>query len=141
MEVEVMKNTEFERLYRLRKKSGKSQEEIADQLGISRQALSKWENGESFPTTENLIALAKIYNVSVDELVGNTVDKIVPDVPQEVKKKKITSLVYMIAGPFATIFFFLTLALFPKFSMPWIWFLFVPIAGGIARFYDKKNKL
>lgn len=136
-----MKNKEFERLYLLRKKSGKSQEEIAEQLGISRQALSKWENGESFPTTENLIALAKIYQVSVDELIGNPVDtkKTELSSPSEEKNKRKhhSGSIYAIAGPLATIFFLLTLALFPKFSMPWLWFLFVPVAGAVARFIEK----
>ena len=58
-------------LAELRKKHGYSQEDLADKLDISRQAISKWENGESDPSTENLIALSKLYGVSLDELVGN----------------------------------------------------------------------
>lgn len=57
------------RLLELRKKSGMSQEELADKLGISRQSVSKWERAESSPDTDNFIALAKIYNVSLDELL------------------------------------------------------------------------
>ena len=57
------------RLMQYRKKAGLSQEELADKLGVSRQAVSKWECGESSPDTDNLIALAKIYNVSLDELI------------------------------------------------------------------------
>lgn len=63
------------RLIEFRKKAGLSQEELADKLNISRQAVSKWERGESSPDTDNLIALAKIYNVSLDELVGNETTK------------------------------------------------------------------
>ncbi|MBQ7374154.1 MAG: helix-turn-helix domain-containing protein [Clostridia bacterium] len=59
------------KLYDLRKTTGLSQEELADKLGVSRQAISKWERGEALPDTANLIALAKLYNVSLDELVGN----------------------------------------------------------------------
>lgn len=58
-------------LYELRKKSGMSQEELAERLGVSRQAVSKWECGESLPDTDNLITIAKLYGVSLDELVGN----------------------------------------------------------------------
>ena len=60
------------RLTELRKQHNLNQEELADKLGVSRQAVSKWECGESSPDTDNLIALAKIYGISLDELVGNT---------------------------------------------------------------------
>ena len=52
-----------------RKKNGWSQEELANQLGVSRQAVSKWENGTSDPSTSNLFALAKLYGISVEELL------------------------------------------------------------------------
>lgn len=57
------------RLYELRKEHGLSQEDLAEKLGVSRQAVSKWERSEASPDTDNLIALAKIYNLSLDELV------------------------------------------------------------------------
>ena len=63
------------RLYEYRKQSGLSQEELAEKLGISRQSVSKWERAESCPDTDNLIELAKIYNVSLDELVNNNVNE------------------------------------------------------------------
>jgi DNA-binding XRE family transcriptional regulator len=46
-----------------------TQEFVAETLGVSRQAVSKWENGTSDPTTSNLIALAKLYGVSAEELL------------------------------------------------------------------------
>lgn len=58
------------RLASLRKEKGYSQEELAEKLGVSRQAVSKWENGEASPDTANLIALAELYDISLDELVG-----------------------------------------------------------------------
>ena len=58
------------RLAELRKQKGLSQEELADRLQVSRQAVSKWERGEASPDTDNLIELAKIYEISLDELVG-----------------------------------------------------------------------
>ena len=57
------------KLYRLRKQNGFSQEELASRLGISRQAVSKWERAEVSPDTDNLIALARLYNISLDELL------------------------------------------------------------------------
>lgn len=57
-------------LIKLRKEKGLSQEELADKLAVSRQAISKWERGESLPDTDNLIRLAKLYGVSIDEIVG-----------------------------------------------------------------------
>ncbi len=59
------------KLYELRKKAGLSQEELAEKLDVSRQAVSKWECGESLPDTDNLITISKLYGVSLDELVGN----------------------------------------------------------------------
>lgn len=53
----------------LRKAHNLSQEELAERLGVSRQAVSKWERGEASPDTDNLIALAKIYGISLDELI------------------------------------------------------------------------
>ena len=47
-----------------------TQEFVAEQLGVSRQAVSKWENGTSDPSTSNLLALAKLYGVSPDELLS-----------------------------------------------------------------------
>ena len=46
-----------------------TQEYVAEALGVSRQAVSKWENGSSEPSTANLMALAKLYGLSVDELL------------------------------------------------------------------------
>ena len=59
-----------DRLTELRKKHGYSQDQLADRLSISRQAVSKWERAESLPDTENLIALSKLYRVSIDELLN-----------------------------------------------------------------------
>lgn len=47
-----------------------TQEFVAESLGVSRQAVSKWENGTSDPSTSNLLALAKLYGVSVEEILN-----------------------------------------------------------------------
>jgi len=69
------------RLVELRKKSGLSQEELAAKLGLSRQAVSKWERAEASPDTDNLICLAKLYGVSLDRLLDTdqSVDQIVDE--------------------------------------------------------------
>lgn len=48
-----------------------TQEFVAENIGVSRQAVSKWENGASDPSTSNLFALAKLFNISVEELLKN----------------------------------------------------------------------
>lgn len=58
------------KLLKLRKQHNLSQEELAEKLGISRQAVSKWERAEASPDTDNLILLARLYQVSLDELLN-----------------------------------------------------------------------
>lgn len=58
-----------DRLCELRKSRKLSQEQLAEKLGVSRQAVSKWERGEASPDTDNLIALAEVYDVSIDEIL------------------------------------------------------------------------
>ena len=60
-----------EKIKNLRERNGYSQERLAEQLGVSRQAVSKWETGLSRPDMGNLIALAKLFHISFDELIGN----------------------------------------------------------------------
>ena len=62
-----------EKLYRLRKKSGLSQEELAEQLNVSRQAISKWESGVAIPESEKLIAISAYFKVSVDYLIKDDI--------------------------------------------------------------------
>lgn len=57
------------RLVTLRKEKGFSQEQLAEKIGVSRQAVSKWERSEASPDTDNLIILARLYEVSLDELL------------------------------------------------------------------------
>ena len=57
------------RLLQYRKQHNLSQEELAEKIGVSRQAVSKWERSEASPDTDNLISLAEVYGVSLDELL------------------------------------------------------------------------
>lgn len=58
-----------EKLYKLRKNSGLSQEQLAEQLNVSRQAISKWESGTAVPESEKLITISNYFGVSVDYLL------------------------------------------------------------------------
>ena len=63
-----------EKLQELRKSRGLTQEELAEQLYVSRTAISKWESGRGYPSIDSLKAIAKYFSVSVDDLLsGDTV--------------------------------------------------------------------
>lgn len=77
------------RLQQLRKQNGYSQDALAEQLGISRQAISKWERAESSPDTDNLIALADLYDMTLDDLLNSENDVVVIDrAPEESKTEE-----------------------------------------------------
>lgn len=58
-----------EKILELRKANGLSQEQLAEKIGVSRQAISKWESGESLPEVERLIELSAVFNVTTDYLL------------------------------------------------------------------------
>ena len=89
-----MKETFGQRFSRLRKNLGLKQDDIAEKVNISAQAVSKWENDLSAPDISTLPILADILNVSLDELLGREVEetKIVP----EGKRKDINSMLLKI---------------------------------------------
>lgn len=62
-----------ENLQMIRKKNQLSQEALADMLGVSRQAVSKWELGEGYPEVDKLVLLSKKLNVSLDSLLGGEI--------------------------------------------------------------------
>jgi transcriptional regulator with XRE-family HTH domain len=61
-----------QRLGERRRAAGLSQEELAEKLGVSRQAVSNWERAQSAPDTDNLLALAKLYGITVDALLNGS---------------------------------------------------------------------
>lgn len=63
-----------EKLHSYRKKSGLSQQELAEQLDVSRQSVSKWETGITVPSVEKLILLSKLYNVPLTILTDDDVE-------------------------------------------------------------------
>ena len=63
-----------ERIKEQRKNSGLSQEKVAEFVGVSRQAVTKWEANQSAPSTENLFKLAEIFGTTVDMLLSSNED-------------------------------------------------------------------
>lgn len=154
-----------QRFAQLRKEAGFSQEELAAKLGISRQAVSKWERGESSPDTDNLIALAKLYGVSLDALLlsenapevqetaqkENGPDEKIPfdskpDAPaaqeEAVEKRKpnlgqrIYQFLYPVYVPLMVLLYLLLGIVFHWWHPAWILFLTVPVFYmGIYRGY------
>ena len=74
-----------EKLQQLRKQKGLTQEQLADQLYVSRAAVSKWESGRGYPNIDSLKALAKFYSVTIDELLSG--DEIL-NIAEEDQKQK-----------------------------------------------------
>lgn len=62
-----------DKLQKIRKENNVTQEQLADKLSVSRQAVSKWESGTAYPDTEKLIQISKIFNTSLDELINDNV--------------------------------------------------------------------
>ena len=59
----------YEKLYELRKSAGMTQNDLAEKLNVSRQAVSRWEQGSATPDVENLIAISDLFGVTLDELL------------------------------------------------------------------------
>ena len=64
-----------EKLIQLRKQKGYSQESLAEKLDVSRQAISRWENGETTPDMSVLIKLCEVYSISADYLIRDDYEK------------------------------------------------------------------
>lgn len=67
---EVIDVTFAEKLKALRKKAGMSQENLAEKLSVSRQAITKWETDAGIPDIENIIAISELFDISIDELLA-----------------------------------------------------------------------
>ena len=70
------------KIYDCRKKAGLSQDALAEQIGVSRQAVSKWETGEATPEVNKLLLLAQAFHVTTDWLLSETDDPYQPPVPE-----------------------------------------------------------
>lgn len=95
-----------EKLFKLRKEKGLSQEALAEQVGTTRQAISKWENNQGFPETEKLLQLSNIFEISTDYLLkdeksSNNTDERGYYVSKEMAIFVITGIVSFVLGAFS----------------------------------------
>lgn len=70
-------------ILQLRKASGLSQEQLAEQMHVSRQSISKWETGQSVPELDKVVALSRIFGVSTDALLGNITEDTANPAPMD----------------------------------------------------------
>ena len=148
------------KLFELRKKLGLSQEELAEKLNVSRQAISKWERGESLPDTDNLITISKLYDVSLDELVGNinsvenqieivndVCDNDDPDVSYTVdaedstgKKKSISIFLHAFPYPILiTVIFLIWGFVWDGWDIAWTLYITIPLYHSVIECFKTKK--
>lgn len=155
------------RLQKLRKENGYSKEELANKLGISPEEISKWERTEASPDTDNLILLAKLYDMSLDDLLNtdNSISKntnkieITDDEGQkividddeikffdenenEVKRSKASKISNAINSIFTLLVVITYLIIGFKYNLwhpGWILFLLIPVVASIFEAFIKKR--
>ena len=79
-----------EKLVRLRKLKGLTQDEFANAVGVSRQAVYKWESGQSYPEVSKLLEMKALFNISIDDLLDDNYEVILPE---KKKRKRISAKV------------------------------------------------
>lgn len=79
-----------EKIIKLRKINGLSQEDLAEQLNVSRQAISRWENGSALPDAQNILQISKLFDVTTDYLLNDNYesDKDIPAVQTATKETR-----------------------------------------------------
>lgn len=87
-----------EKLIKLRKENKLTQDKLAEKINISRQSISKWENGHGYPDIENLMKISDLYNLSLDELLKDD-KKLEKKIIKDSKSNKyhLISVLYMLA--------------------------------------------
>lgn len=133
------------RLVELRQSLGLSQEALAASLGVSRQAVSKWERAEASPDTDNLIALAEQYNVSLDALLlgrepapppPGASPLYGPDEERAERKRRKKALLRFPYPVFVTLCYLWLGFAFHLWHPAWLIFLTVPLYYGMAAGMD-----
>lgn len=130
------------RLVELRQAHGLSQEAVAASLGVSRQAVSKWERAESSPDTDNLIALADLYHISLDALLlgrgelfldPNQSPALPEPTPEETERKRRKRALLAFPYPvFLTLCYLWLGFMFHLWHPAWLLFLTIPLYYGMA---------
>lgn len=98
-----------EKLQQLRKQIGLTQEELAEALFVSRTAVSKWEQGKGYPNIESLKAIAKFFDVTIDELLSSEQVLSVAEEDNKQKRVHIRDLIFSLLDISTLMFFFLPL--------------------------------
>ena len=119
-----------------RKQKNLSQEELAEKIYVSRQTISNWETGKSYPDVHNLILLSTLYEISIDELIKGDV---------EIMKEKITSNELQSLSKKMMLFFFLMFVTLPLVKNYSDYYLILTILFGVVMIYysikiEKKKK-
>lgn len=96
-----------EKLQELRKQKGLTQEELAQQLYVSRTAISKWESGRGYPSIESLKAIAKFFSVSIDGLLSGDEVLTLAEEDQREKERHVRDLVFGLLDCSAILLLFL----------------------------------
>lgn len=142
------------RLLAYRRAHGFSQEELAEKIGVSRQAVSKWERAEAAPDTDNLIALAALYGVLIDELINgedepqikspkNIEDRVKDNEPENAPKKTTIEghltlefddgWLFAVTSIICTIAYLVIGFLLPRgWACGWILFMLVPVVPSLV---------
>jgi len=126
-----------ERLQNLRKENMLSQEKLAELVGVSRQAVSKWETGLSNPDTENLIKLAGIFRISIDEFTGRAFveNEVTDEMSEKINKENLKIHLYILGA----IIGFLAFAVGMTFVESNSLFVIVGMAGMVGMGYCFSN--
>lgn len=98
-----------EKLQALRKQKGITQEELAENLYVSRTAISKWESGRGYPSIESLKAIAKFFSVSIDELLSSSEALTMAEEENKRKENHFRDLIYGLLDICVIMFLFLPL--------------------------------
>ena len=108
---------------------GLSQERLAEQVGVSRQAVSKWEVGDAIPDTDKLVPLARALGITVDELLGNS-----PEEPERSEEKKEPVVIVKQPGWFATHWYYLGLipVAWGVWQLLWLLVMVLSVAGMVG---------
>ena len=104
-----------EKLTKLRRAQNYTQEQFADLLGVSRQAVSKWESGTAYPETDKLIKIGEMFDCSIDYLLKDAMEDMSPTpLPAEKPKKKKIRAAAVVAVVSVLVVTLLTAAFFPR---------------------------
>ena len=129
------------KLVNLRKSFGLSQEDLAAKIGVSRQAVSKWERAESSPDTDNLLALSRIYKVSIDELLDTDIEieqRELEDIKTNKKSEKLQDAWAAVGSILCVIVFLYTGLVHRAWAINWLIFLLVPVFWYIPQLFKKQ---